>query len=158
LCTPTSARTTLALTTTLTAPKQCQLSPSTLWSKHPLTRRPPFGPPRPLRDPSPLALLSLWWSSTKTTLSPSSTLPRASLPPYERGISRMPWLLKPLATKYPTLNNDWIITETRSPFRPATVLKGTWPMMRQGHQTSSSRRGTESINRHTGSSSWPRGK
>jgi hypothetical protein len=45
LCTPTSARTTPALTTTPTAPKQCQLSPSMLWLKHPLTRHPPFGPP-----------------------------------------------------------------------------------------------------------------
>jgi hypothetical protein len=29
----------------------------------------------------------------------------------------MPWPLKPSMTKYPTLNNDWTLTETQFPSR-----------------------------------------
>jgi hypothetical protein len=43
--TPGSAKTTLAPTIILTAPRKCQPSPSILWSKHPLALRPSFGPP-----------------------------------------------------------------------------------------------------------------
>jgi hypothetical protein len=60
LYTRTFAKTTPAPTTIPMAPRKCQQSPSTLWSKHPLTRRPPFSPPQPLCNPSPPALLNLW--------------------------------------------------------------------------------------------------
>jgi hypothetical protein len=156
--TPSSAKTTLIPTIILTGPRKCQPSPSTLWSKHPLALRPPFGPLRLLRDPSPPALPNLWWSSTKTTPSLSSTLPRASPPPSGKESSRTPWPPWLSMTKYPTSNDGWTTIETQSRFRRASDLRGTLLMTRPGYQTSLYRWGMGTISKRIGSNNWLKGK
>jgi hypothetical protein len=156
--TPTFAKTTLAPTIILMAPRKCQPSLSTLWSKHPLAHHPPFGPPQLLRDPSPLALLSLWWSSTKTTPLPFSTLPRASLPPFGKGSSRTPWPPWLSTIKYLTLNDGWTTIETRFHSRQVSDPRDTSLTMRPEYRTLLFRQGMGTINKHTGSNNWLKGK
>jgi hypothetical protein len=156
--TPGSVKIILAPTIIPTDPRKCQPLPLTLWSRHPLTRRPPFSPPRLLCDPSPLALPKLWWSSTKTTPSPSSTLPRASPPPFERGNNKAPWLPWPSTTKYLISRGDWTIIETLSRSQQVTGPKGMLSTTKQEYQTLSYQPGMGTTNRHIGSSSWPKGK
>jgi hypothetical protein len=88
----------------------------------------------------------------------SSTLPRASPPPYERGTGRMLWLSWPSMTKYPTSNDDWTTTRTQSPSQPVIALRGTSSMTRRGCQPSLSQREIGSTNKRIGSSNWPKGK
>jgi hypothetical protein len=85
-------------------------------------------------------------------------LPRASPSPYGKGTNRMPWPPKPSVIKYPTSSSDWTTTETQSPSQLATALKDMLPTTKLERQTLSYQWERGSINRHTGSSSWPKGK
>jgi hypothetical protein len=70
----------------------------------------------------------------------------------------MPWPLRPSITKYPTSNDDWTTTETQFLSQRVIALRGMSSMMRPEHRPSLYPREMESINKHTGSSSWPKGK
>jgi hypothetical protein len=56
------------------------------------------------------------------------------------------------------LRNNWTTTETRFPFWRVIDLKGTSLTMTPGYQTSLYQPGTETINKHIGSSNWRKGK